>query len=801
VSQGTIRAYVQRLQDFQTRFVDTDSIYASAQWLYDMFMEFGYTDVIFQDYYVSAPNRYDVVDVLARNVIATKPGLLYPDSVFIIGGHYDSIVYDGGDPRVWAPGSNDNASGTVAALEAARILADIDLDCTVKFACWSAEEIGLLGAEHYAAQAFRQGENIGLYINFDMIANVDSSDPLRDVNIGRNAAAGAYSDLMVQITNQYTTLVPQPYVTSGGGSDHSPFIQHGYDILYGSEGDFSPHWHMGTDVTDNMDFSYMADVTKMGLGTLATLAGPPESFPGAMIAFEAYDLDDDGEGGSTGNGNGFIDSGETVELVLSLHNYGDTVAGGVSARLVTDDPFVTLLDETQSFGDIPAHGDGSSQGQYRFLISENAPNGHFINFTAEVTAFGGEEWTTYFTVRIEMPEIAYKTFHYEEVSGDNDAVLDPGETVNLFLNIENVGLRATSGLTAELSTTDPDVIVTDQQASFPDLNVSTDGENHDDPFTFTLAEDAEPHPIAFTMSVSEGGGFVSTEIEFPLLIGQGVVLLVVDDGGIGNDHFYTEVLQHIGIMYDTWTVETKGKMALDSLSGYGEVIWFTGSIGTGTLTDDDQTMVADYLEEGGHLLLSGNMIGFELGRTPFYQDYLHAEFVSFFTRLHHLESSPANPISKGMSITLTTDGENAQSFTAETDPVPPAFSIFNYDRTTEEGPGDVRSSGSGTLAFENDAYKLVYFSFGFEGIEPFEDRVALLGNILSWFHMPVHLRGDVNGDGPINALDVVQAVRIALGVHAPTEEELERGDVNFDGVIDILDILGIVNRILEGAGQ
>jgi len=131
---------------------------------------------------------------------------------------------------------------------------------------------------------------------------------------------------------------------------------------------------------------------------------------------------------------------------------------------------------------------------------------------------------------------------------------------------------------------------------------------------------------------------------------------------------------------------------------------------------------------------------------------------------------------------------------------PPAFSLFNYDRTTEEGPGDVRSSGSGALAFENDRSKLVYFSFGFEGIEPFEDRVTLLGNILSWFHMPAQVRGDVNGDGPINALDVVLAVRIALGTYDPTEEELERGDVNFDGVIDVTDILGIVDRLLHGSG-
>ena len=132
VSQDVCRSYVQRLQDFQTRFFASDSIWAAAQWLYDRFVEFGYTDVVFDDF---VDPDYGVP---VRNVIATKRGTLYPDSVIIIGGHYDSIVYDGTDWFVWAPGADDNASGTVGVLEAARILADIDLDCTVKFACWTA---------------------------------------------------------------------------------------------------------------------------------------------------------------------------------------------------------------------------------------------------------------------------------------------------------------------------------------------------------------------------------------------------------------------------------------------------------------------------------------------------------------------------------------------------------------------------------------------------------------------------------------------------------------------------------------
>ncbi len=58
--------------------------------------------------------------------------------------------------------------------------------------------------------------------------------------------------------------------------------------------------------------------------------------------------------------------------------------------------------------------------------------------------------------------------------------------------------------------------------------------------------------------------------------------------------------------------------------------------------------------------------------------------------------------------------------------------------------------------------------------------------------------GDVNGDGVINVLDIVQLVNIILGVNSsPTENELWAADVNQDSEINILDVVSIVNLILD----
>ena len=59
------------------------------------------------------------------------------------------------------------------------------------------------------------------------------------------------------------------------------------------------------------------------------------------------------------------------------------------------------------------------------------------------------------------------------------------------------------------------------------------------------------------------------------------------------------------------------------------------------------------------------------------------------------------------------------------------------------------------------------------------------------------ISGDVNNDGLINILDVIQTVNIILGANpTPTDYELWAADMNQDGNIDILDIVLIVNTIL-----
>jgi Zn-dependent M28 family amino/carboxypeptidase len=98
------------------------------------------------------------------NVLAEKTGVNNNNNVVMAGAHLDSVLA--------GPGINDNGSGSASILEVAEQIAHVDLQNTIRFAWWGAEESGLVGSTNYVnglSQA--EKDRIALYLNFDMVGS------------------------------------------------------------------------------------------------------------------------------------------------------------------------------------------------------------------------------------------------------------------------------------------------------------------------------------------------------------------------------------------------------------------------------------------------------------------------------------------------------------------------------------------------------------------------------------------------------------------------------------------------------
>jgi hypothetical protein len=279
VSSSGLSSGVQSLQDFQTRYASTSNCEAAGEYIYSTFSGLGLDNVRFAPFIFSGSYN-------SRNVVAEKTGETYPDDILVICSHYDSTSPS---RLTLAPGADDNASGTAAVLEAARVLAAFPLDFTVRFIAFSAEEWGLYGSRAYAAAARQEGERIIGVINLDMIAFADALP--EDLQIIVNSASGWLADLFVVAASNYGVLGATKTVdASFVYSDHAPFWDSGYAALLAIEDEplNNPYYHQTTDTLDKLSLEFFTSATRASLGLLAELAQPiKEGHPRTPVGLSA----------------------------------------------------------------------------------------------------------------------------------------------------------------------------------------------------------------------------------------------------------------------------------------------------------------------------------------------------------------------------------------------------------------------------------------------------------------------------------------------------------------------------------
>ena len=247
----------------ETRYTFSDEpIRKVAAYLYEYYQGLG-LGVSYQDFTFGSTSL--------SNVVAEKPGSVFPERVLLITSHYDDVPN-----KPPAPGADDNASGTVGVMLAAKILSDYDFGCTLRFVNFAAEEQGLAGSRHYAQQAYCAGEDLRGVINLDMIGWNTPGSPAEMELHAHPSVAGS-----VDLANIYREVVttyglqldPQPGSPVTDASDHASFWRYGIPAILAIEDldDFNPYYHTANDRLEHLDLAYNAEMVKASLATLAHL--------------------------------------------------------------------------------------------------------------------------------------------------------------------------------------------------------------------------------------------------------------------------------------------------------------------------------------------------------------------------------------------------------------------------------------------------------------------------------------------------------------------------------------------------
>jgi Zn-dependent M28 family amino/carboxypeptidase len=324
ISAKNLEAYIRKLVSFGTRNTlseqdnPTRGIGAARDWIFSEFERInagcgGCMTVEKQSFTQPEGGRIPQPTVLT-NVIATLKGTSDPERIYVVSGHYDSMCSDPRDGKCDAPGANDDASGTAAVIELARVMSKRKFDATIVFMTVPGEEQGLLGAAHYAEEAKKKAMNIEAMITNDIIGGVTTNKNSQFRNrvrvfaegvpsdetqqqAGTRRSVGGENDSAARQLGRYVKEQTARYMKTfsawviyrrdryGRGGDHIPFLERGFAAVRFTEPDEEyPHQHQNVrtengifygDTPEFVDFEYVANATRVNMVTLASIANAP----------------------------------------------------------------------------------------------------------------------------------------------------------------------------------------------------------------------------------------------------------------------------------------------------------------------------------------------------------------------------------------------------------------------------------------------------------------------------------------------------------------------------------------------
>jgi Zn-dependent M28 family amino/carboxypeptidase len=194
---------------------------------------------------------------MTPQIVATIKGTDDPDSIVVLGAHFDSRTVDRVSPTARAPGADDNGTGSAAMLEFARIIhqKQATFKNTIRLCLFTGEEQGLVGSRAVAREWANNGDKVIAMFNADMLGY---KQPGSDITMGimERYADPDLSAIAISMTNTYVPALNVRF-TQVCCSDQQSFYENGYPSVgffeTPSPGVVYPQYHQSADLLDYLD--------------------------------------------------------------------------------------------------------------------------------------------------------------------------------------------------------------------------------------------------------------------------------------------------------------------------------------------------------------------------------------------------------------------------------------------------------------------------------------------------------------------------------------------------------------------
>lgn len=256
-----------------------------------------------------------------RNVAAVLPGKgKLAEEYVVVGAHYDHLGRGGtGSLAMFTKdaihhGADDNASGTAAMLKLAELAAaGGPQERSLLFIAFTAEEIGLIGSEHFVANPPVPTAKMSGMLNLDMVGRIRDGN----LQVGGSGTAPSFDKILEESVAGLNLKLSTKSKGGRGPSDHMSFSKKRVPVLFFFSG-LHADYHRPSDTADKINYEGIADVVTLGERVIKAMTAMPR---------EEYVSKFDSGGMSIMGSSGSASGGAKVTLGIVPDYSDDTIKG------------------------------------------------------------------------------------------------------------------------------------------------------------------------------------------------------------------------------------------------------------------------------------------------------------------------------------------------------------------------------------------------------------------------------------------------------------------------------------------
>ena len=527
-------------------------------------------------------------------------------------------------------------------------------------------------------------------------------------------------------------------------------------------------------------------------------------------------IDDDATAPSNGNADGYLNNGETVEVIIPIQNYGSNDITGVTGELISNSNNVTIVSNSISYGNINSGENITPTESFVFEIDNTVIEGTDIELRLTLEDDNSNAWSSVLSYNTAG---SYLDVVSVTVIDNQNGVLDPGETAHLQFTMSNSGTVSATSASATLNTNFPSLEITDENSMWATISPGQLSQSIDY-FTVSAEEGILPGTMAHLfLTISDANGSQVTRI-FTLQIGtvtqqdplgpdeHGYYIYDSGDQIYSNAPFYNwiEIDDRYGGDGDQMPISDSGDNGDDEITitlpfsfrmygqNYSQItVCSNGWIAMGNTSlksfrnypipgpGGPAPMIAAFWDD----LTTGS-----IGRIYRYYDEENHQFIIQWSRVRTFDNNSQETFQvilrdPAFFFTPTGDGE-----------ILIQYHTFNNTSTGNYGWGQVHGLYS-TIGIEDPSSTIgLQYTFNNQyptAAMPLDDETAIL---ITTRGSDIRMRGDVNQDGELDVIDVLILVDFILSQDTSNLNPY-LADMNQDEIINILDMIGIVQIIMD----